>query len=173
MFDLYEQVNPVNHDILINYNSEDYSPCKVIIYKDDNIYSELDFEGNFNINLTESGSYKLVIPDRSIESGIYNIDKEAPIINIKEKYIKSENDINILDYVTATDNGVDISDRITYTDSIIKKDVKKVTVSVSDVAGNVSTKDIIVSDIGSQTSILFLQVIFILILILMVMGVYI
>ena len=173
MFDLYEQVNPVNHDILINYNSEDYSPCKVIIYKDDNIYSELDFEGIFNINLTESGSYKLVIPDRNIESGIYNIDKEAPIINIKEKYIKSETDINILDYVTATDNGKDISDRITYTDSIIRKDVKKVTVTVSDVAGNVSTKDIIVSDIGSQTSILFLQVIFILILILMIMGVYI
>ena len=172
-FDLYEQVEPVNHDILINYNSDDYSPSRVIIYKDDVIYSELDFVGVFQVNLTETGRYKLVIPDRGIESGFYIIDKEVPVLILKEKEIFTDKEIDVFDYVSATDNGVDISNQIKYEVVPLKDGVLKYEITVSDVAGNVSSKNLIVSSSEASSSVLILQVIFILIMIVMAAGVYI
>jgi tight adherence protein B len=172
-FDLYEQVEPVNHDILINYNSDDYSPSKVVIYKDDSIYSELEFSGVFQVNLTETGRYKLVLPDRGIESGFYSIDKEAPILILKEKEVKTDKDINVFDYVKATDGGSDITSRVTYKEVVLNKKAKKYEISVSDYAGNVSSQNLIVTNPDASPSILFLQVVFILIMFIMIIGVYI
>ena len=38
-FDIYEQVNPVNQDITINFNPDiNYTSYKLTIYKDEKIY---------------------------------------------------------------------------------------------------------------------------------------
>lgn len=174
-FDLYEQLKPVNTDINIVYNPEDYFSYKVSIYKDDVLFNEYFSEGVSNITLSESGKYNIVITrdDVTYSSGVYFIDKDAPILVVKENYIKSRDEVNILDYVSASDNGVDISDRITYKENGNVNDAKRYEVSVVDDAGNVSVKNILVSDIKTSPSVLILQAIFIIVLFIIVIGIYI
>lgn len=170
-FDKYEQIKPVNTDIFIKYNPENYSSYKLTIYKDDNVYSEFENVGESNITLTESGKYKIVVEGtETVSSGEYYIDKEPPILNISQNYIKDE---NVLDYVSATDSGVDISSNITYKEISSSNNIKKIEISVSDEAGNIATKNILMSDIKTTPSIIILQTIFMLILFIIVICIYI
>ena len=175
-FDIYEQIQYVNHNITINYNPENYSSYKLTIYKDNEIYSELTKEGPATITLTESGSYTISVFDgeKTINSGIYNIDKEMPILELKKDYIEIRlgDNINIREYTSATDGKTDISNKITYSDYDLKTTgIKRLNISVSDEAGNTVNKTMVINVLKKEPSIFILQTIFIIILSIIVIGI--
>ncbi len=186
-FSIYEQTEPVNHDITISFNPENtYSSYILQIKKDGNLYKEIR---KINIvptefTLSETGTYQIDVKYYDINqteyqtnSGIYIIDKEAPILKIgKKSYdVFLGKNINIMENVSATDN-VDgnITDRITTNKNEINfntKGTKKLIYNVSDQAGNQAQKEVIINITNSATSIMIFQMIFTIILLLSILAI--
>ncbi|MBP3920630.1 MAG: type II secretion system F family protein [Bacilli bacterium] len=177
-FDKFEQIIPINTDLTINFNPDtNFSSYKLIIYKDNNIYKELNKIKLVptTFTLSETGTYKIEVKyydsymnETIINSGIYNIDKEAPILNVGEKYIEVNlgSKLNIMSGVSATDNFSKNLNIITNLDNINfnTKGIKKITYTVSDEAGNITNKDITIKVLPSSSSIIIFQSFFIIIL---------
>ena len=167
-FSIYEQVNPINQDINIVY-----SPITPVLKYDYYIIKDgvksgaTNISGNTpsNILLTETGNYEIEVNAYDyynnvtvIKSGIYNIDKEAPVINVKDNNIELElnSAYNFLSSVEVTDN----QDSNVSSNILISKDddffttsgIKKVTYTVSDNAGNTTTETLNVNVVDNRIS---------------------
>lgn len=151
-----ENIEITNEDVLVTYTpSSDVINYSYIIVKD-NINSSPTYVNSnkiSNILFTDTGTYKIIITTTNrlgvkkvINSGEYKIDKDAPIINIKNKTykIKSNQTIDFMDGVTASDivDG-DLTHEIkTNIDDLdlSHEGIKTIEYSVSDKAGNEVTE---------------------------------
>lgn len=186
-FSIYEQMNPINQDLIITFDPDiNYPSYKLTIYKDNNIYKELNKQNNSQtkITLSETGSYTIDVTyydmymnTTIISSGIYNIDKEIPILNIGKNYIEIPlgNKIDIMEKVIATDNfSGDITKSVTTNIKeldLTTKGVKNLTYLVSDEAGNIATEQLTINITPSIKSVLILQAFFIIMLLIVTMGI--
>lgn len=186
-FSLYEQINPVNQDITITFSPDiNYPSYKITIYKDEKIYKELNKNNNLetSFTLSETGTYKINViyydafmNQTSIESGIYNIDKEPPILDVGEKYIEMSlgSKIDIMGDVKATDNFTkNLTEKITTNSESLNfntKGIKKLIYTVSDEAGNTKTEQVTINILPSQSSIFIFQTIFMIILFILIVGI--
>lgn len=186
-FSIYEQIEPVNHDITISFNPENtYSSYTLIINKDNEIYKEIR---KINLvptefTLSETGTYQIEVKyydengtEYQTNSGTYIIDKEAPILKIgKKSYdVFLGKKINIMENVSATDKlDGNITDKIKTNKDELNfntKGTKKIIYTVSDKAGNEATGETIVNITNSSTSIMIFQMIFMIILLLSVLAI--
>ncbi len=186
-FSIYEQIEPVNHDITISFNPDNaYSSYTLKINKDNELYKEIR---KINIvptefTLSESGTYEIEVVYYDIsqneyqtKSGIYIIDKEAPIIKIgKKSYnVLLGKNINVMDGVSATDSyDGNITDKIKTNKEEIdfsKKGTKKLIYTVSDKAGNTTSIESIINVANSSTSIYIFQSIFTIMLLLSILAI--
>lgn len=151
------QIKPINQDIIVEYTpNSNVVSYNYTLYKDDIIINTYnDTTNKTSIIMDESGVYKIVINEtdifgniNTITSGIYNIDKEKPILEVNQysRTIKIGEEIDLLSNVKATDNiNGDISSRVTTNYSELdfnSEGVKELVYSVSDEAGNTVSKTI-------------------------------
>lgn len=154
-------IDSTNNDVVVTYTpSSLVSRYSYVIVKD-NVYNEpifVDTNSPINIILNETGIYRIEITNvdykgatSNLVSGEYKIDKEAPIINIKEKtyQITTKEEFNVMDNITANDNidGNLTSSITTNKDNLdfSSEGIKKIEYKVSDKAGNVSTEIVYVT----------------------------
>ncbi len=116
IFNIYEQNDVTNDDVIVTITPPiETSSYEYIVYNDENIVNEVNIIGSdiSNIYLTNSGHFKILVTIHDFSgntlthaSGIYNIDKEKPVIHITKRNIEiMENEkINVLDGVKVTDN---------------------------------------------------------------------
>lgn len=161
---IFEQISPVNNELDVIYTPDSsISKYSYEIIKDEESYGKYEVTDNkpSNIRLSETGKYKILITAydfnnnvSNIESGIYNIDVDRPVIVIKDevtigldeinnyknteeidKYIKEKN-LRVID-----DNDYEITSNLS---DITLDNIGnyKLTYTVSDIAGNIATKDI-------------------------------
>ena len=167
---IYEQLNPVNQEIDVVYTPG--SSVNSYIYeitKDGGTYAKHEIKSNkaVNIKLGETGKYKIIITTsdingniNKIESGIYNIDVDKPLFVVSDeitvgldeiKEYKNLDDINkyiINKNVRVIDKDENLADKIvTDTDKVdFKKTGEyKITYTVSDKAGNIATKEVMLN----------------------------
>ena len=179
-FNIYEQITPINQDLTIIFNpNPSYKSYKLLINKDDNPYKEITKINmdKTEFTLSETGTYQIIVTytgeteNEYIEtSGIYIIDKEAPVLNVGKNYVEIYlgKKLDIMGTVTANDNleGNITSNIKTNKENINfeEKGIKKLIYTVSDEAGNTSTKEVIVNVMHSSVSIFIFQMFFITVL---------
>lgn len=169
---------PTNQNIVVavspTFNTKYYN---YIVYKDNQIIKQETIIGEnpVNVELTSTGNYYILLNMydninnvKTVKSGNYIIDKEAPVINVSDslEIKKGENITN----VTATDNydgSLPVSSNI---DTLDFNEVgqKEVIYTASDTAGNISTKVVDVNVVGSGVSLFVIQTILIICLLVIV-----
>lgn len=186
-FNIYEQIEPVNHDITISFNPDTtYSSYIMQIEKDNELYKEIRKINTLptQITLSETGIYEINIKyydenqnEYEINSGKYIIDKEAPILKIgKKSYeIFMGKKFKIMDDVIATDKQEgNITDKITTNRQELDfntKGTKKLIYTVSDKAGNTTSEEVIINITNSSTSIMIFQIIFTIMLLISILAI--
>lgn len=163
---------PTKEDITLSFspasNIQNYT---YTVYKDDvPIKTEQIIGSNpVVISLTDTGTYKITVNmyDASgnmsnVESGIYLIDKEAPILNIGDSYLEVSKDEKItINGISATDNyDADLTSQIT--SNIDKIDTsslghQKLIYTVTDTAGNETSKVVDVNVVNSDYTLFIIQ----------------
>ena len=186
-FNIYEQLEPTNKDITISFNPDPtYKSYKLIIKKDEEIYktiTKINMQQT-QITLSESGTYKIEVlyydeegNETNITSGTYTIDKIPPVIKVHKNYyqIFIGKKFDVMSIASATDNlDKNITDKITSNKNELnfnEKGTKKLIYTVSDRAGNETSKEVLINITHSSASILVLQTIFTVILLLVALGV--
>lgn len=171
---LSSQIKPINQDIIVEYtpNARVVS-YNYILYKDDKIIDTYnDTTNKASIIMVESGAYKIVINEtdksgnvKTITSGIYNIDKEKPIINVSEQLLTMQkgDKLDLFSDVVATDNlDGDLTSKVTTNYSELdfnKVGLKKLVYTVTDEAGNVGSKTVNVNVInGVSDTLIYIQI---------------
>lgn len=156
-FDISNTSKPVNDTLVVNFlPSTDTTQYSYKLYKDGNVIKNENITNNQGVHfpLTDTGNYYIEVSTVSsagevnnYTSGVYQIDKEKPIINVPDEIIITSRDQNI--NVTATDNvDGDITSSITSDISlqdIYNNGTHMVTYVVSDAAGNVASKSVYVN----------------------------
>lgn len=186
-FNIYEQLEPTNNDITISFNPDpSYSSYKLIVIKDEQIYKEITKINlsQTKLTLSETGTYTINViyydmymNEYNVSSGIYKIDKEAPILNISKNYIEISlgSKLDIMNGVSANDNFEgNLTNSITTNSSTIDfntKGSKKLIYTVSDRAGNITEQEVIVNITKSRTSVFIFQAMFTLILAIIVLAI--
>ncbi|MBQ8234127.1 MAG: hypothetical protein IJZ36_00910, partial [Bacilli bacterium] len=132
------------------------------IYENDNLINSYDIKGNTNnIKLEETGKYQIIIEALDInhnittyKSGYYIIDKIPPIITLCEKCYEETKDY--LNGVSAYDNyDLDITKKITtnFNELNLKKEGNnKLIYTVSDIAGNTTSKTLEINVVENNVS---------------------
>lgn len=170
-FNLYEQLNPINKDINIVYKpTTSVVKYEYYIIKDGIRSDAISVNGTkeTNIILTDTGNYQIEVKTydyyyniNTISSGVYKIDKEVPVINIKENSIQIEvgSNYDFLNNVVVTDKqDGDITTNVKINNNDIDLTTagqKYVTYTVSDQAGNTSSEKMLVEVIDNKASGLF------------------
>ena len=186
-FNILEQLEPTNQDINLSFNPDPaYKSYKIVIIRDNEIYKEITIINPTptSFTLSETGTYKIntiyydeFMNETQIEGGTYIIDKETPIIKVGKTHyeIHLGTTFNIMGNVTATDNmDKNITSSITTNKNELDfstKGTKKIIYTVSDQAGNVAEKEVLVTVTHSQTSVYIFQLIFMAILALIALGI--
>ena len=186
-FSIYEQIEPVNHDITISFNPETtYKSYILQIKKDNELYKEIRKINTVptEITLSETGTYEIEVKyhdenetEYQTNSGTYIIDKEKPTIKVgKKSYdVFLGKSINIMENVSATDKqDGNITDQIKTNKEEINfntKGTKKLIYTVSDRAGNNVSEEVIINITNSNTSIMIFQMIFTIMLLLSILGI--
>ena len=186
-FNILEQLEPTNQDINLSFNPDPaYKSYKIVIIRDNEIYKEITIINPTptSFTLSETGTYKIntiyydeFMNETQIEGGTYIIDKETPIIKVGKTHyeIHLGTTFNIMGNVTATDNmDKNITSSITTNKNELDfstKGKKKIIYTVSDQAGNVAEKEVLVTVTHSQTSVYIFQLIFMAILALIALGI--
>ena len=186
-YNILEQLEPTNQDINLSFNPDPaYKSYKIVIIRDNEIYKEITIINPTptSFTLSETGTYKIntiyydeFMNETQIEGGTYIIDKEAPIIKVGKTHyeIHLGTTFNIMGNVTATDNmDKNITSSITTNKNELDfstKGIKKIIYTVSDQAGNVAEKEVLVTVTHSQTSVYIFQLIFMAILALIALGI--
>ena len=141
-------------DNIINYTYK--------IYENDNLINSYDIIGNTNnIKLEETGKYQIIVEAIDInnnitnyKSGYYIIDKIPPIITLCEKCYEETGDY--LNGVSVYDNyDLDITKKITtnFNELDLKKESNnKLIYTVSDTAGNTTSKTLEINVVENNVS---------------------
>lgn len=182
---IFSMETPTREDINIKYNpSSLVTWYKYTIIKNSNKLEPVEVRENksIDITLTETGTYQIIIEEyylhgsNKILTGKYNIDKEAPVINIQNKSlkIKQGESVDYMSGVSALDN-IDGDVTTSIQTNIKEIDLnkigsQKITYTVSDVAGNQTIETVNINVIRNndfkihtiQLSLLIVAIIFIL-----------
>ena len=174
-FSIFEQVKPTKQDLSIIFTPND----SIIKYEyriiKDNVYDDyilVDNNEPTTIILSETGTYKIEVKaydtnnnTNIISSGIYNMDKEKPIIELDNYYLEIPigTSFDIMEGIKAYDNQLgDLTDKITtnYDElDFTTTGLKKLTYRVVDEAGNIRTSTVEINMIKDNSmSILILQI---------------
>ncbi len=185
-FSINSQTKPTNQDMTVVFspsiNTVKYS---YTVYKDGKVLNTAEIINNkpSNIYFDETGSYHISVTSYDINgkpfvnnSGMYIIDKQAPILNVSDTYIETfKGDDNTLAgiEVSATDNhDGDITSNITSSEIDLSHiGVQKLTYTVSDMAGNTTSKTVNVNVVGSFSNMLLLQISVVVLLLLLVIPI--
>ena len=181
---IYNRLEYTKDNIDVIYTpSNDVLNYEYDIYKDSKLYRNVIISDNriSKIILNETGSYQIIIKEyykdstKEITSGFYNIDKEAPTLEVGKSSLKLKqgNSINIMGGVKAIDN---IDGDITSYVITNEKDLNlnkignhKLKYTVSDSAGNEISKTVNINVIKNDSFQLLLTQIFILIALFLVL----
>jgi len=155
-FSLYEQISPTNKDLTITFTPEEHIvKYEYIILKNNLEYKRIDINNSLpsNIFLDETGQYKISINGYdynenliSYNSGIYNVDKEKPVITLDNTSIDMPigSNIIVMGGVKAYDKqSGNLIERVTtnYKElDFTTEGLKKLTYTVVDDAGNAASK---------------------------------
>ncbi len=168
------QIKPINKDIIVEYTKKDsIVSYNYNLYKDNKIidtYSSTNKKTS--IIMDETGEYKIVINEidingniNTINSGIYRIDKEKPVINVSNQLLTMHkgDKLDLLSDIKVIDNiDGDITSKVTTNYNELDFNtlgIKKLIYSVTDEAGNTATKTVninVVSNISS--SLIYIQI---------------
>ena len=166
-----------NEDIQIVYTpNNQVKNYEYTIYRNNRKYKIVTIPNSqiSNILLTESGTYQIKIKEyyeneeKQIESGNYLIDKEAPSLEVGNQNLTLKKGINIdiMGNVKAKDNfDGDLTKSVTTNADKIdfsKIGNHKLVYSVSDKAGNITTKTVMVNVVKNNTTQLLITQSFIL-----------
>ena len=179
-FSIYS-MDSSNEDIIVRYTPSSLTiNYKYTIIKDGKEYKNVYINSNTdtNIILSDTGIYQIKVVEyynnsqASVISGEYHIDKVAPVITLKQDKIKiNEGDkFNILDGIKASDN---IDGDITHLIKTNENDIylnkvgsHKLVYTISDSAGNTTSKTVIVEVMKNDGfQLLITQIIFLVILV--------
>ena len=182
LFSVFEQVNPVNYNIdLVITPDSNVTSYSYSIYKDEKIIKDAHVQNNEAsiVTLSETGKYEIVVYElidgeqRETKSGIYNIDKDAPVIEADDLLVTLQQGatLDIMGGVKAYDNqDGDLTAKLTTNADELdftSLGLKKLVYSVSDEAGNTTTKTININVTrGTTSSLVAVQSIIIAILVL-------
>lgn len=176
-FSLYSQEQVINKELKITFTpKKNVTMYTYEIIKDNKLVEDYNVKGNkaSDINLYDSGEYKIKVTTfvgnkkQEINSGLYKVDLEKPIIILKEtandilkiEQLKKDSSINLNDYVVVTDNyDGDITSKVTSNSNEIdltKIGLNKLTYTVSDEAGNTATKTVTVNIVKNQADTLLI-----------------
>lgn len=185
IFSIRETINPVNEDIIINITP----PTNILRYEytiiKDNVKGQkivVSENKSTNIILDKTGTYTIEVNlyDENlnqilVNSGIYTLDKEKPIINAENTFleIKKGSNFDLYNGIKAYDEiDGDLTNTITtnYEElDFTKTGLKELVYTVSDKAGNTSNLTVNINVIKDNSKqILFFDITIILILILLV-----
>lgn len=184
-FSLYEQIEYTNQVLEISYTPKSsVTHYTYEVMKDGEVYAEGQMSGSktSEIWLQETGEYQIVVTlyrgrtMETITSGIYKIDMEKPIIELKDNSHGSlitlektkKNTYDLKDYILAYDTqDGDLLEQITFnTVDFTKKGTQELIYTVSDSAGNVTTKTVQLEIISNQhTSLLSIQLLLLLLIV--------
>jgi len=158
------QIKPINQDIIVEYTpNSNVISYNYTLYKDEVIIDTYNSANDkTSIIMDESGVYQIIINEtdiygniNQITSGIYNVDKEKPNLEINQysKTIKIGEKFDFMAGIKATDNiSGDISSKVTtnYNELDFRsKGIKELVYSVSDEAGNITTKTVNINVISN------------------------
>lgn len=166
-FSLFEQTTPVNYNLELVFEPDSrVSSYNYKIYKDGAVYFEKEVdaaEASF-ISLTETGIYEIEV-DQVIEedtilvkSGLYLIDKEAPVIEIDNLFVTMKQGaiLDIMGGVKAYDNyNGDLTNKVSSNASTLDFTtigLKKLIYTVEDAAGNTTSKAVTINVVKGTTS---------------------
>ena len=182
IFSIFEQVNAVNHNIdLVIQPDSDVTSYFYTIYKDGNPYKNnniLNSESSF-VTLKETGKYEIIVYEiingeqKEFKSGIYNIDKEAPVIEVDSLLVTMQQgaELDIMGGVKAYDKqDGNLTNKLTSNANDLDfttVGLKKLVYSVTDEAGNTTTKTVNINVTrGTTSSLVAVQTVIIVILVL-------
>ncbi len=173
-FSLYEQLEATNQVLSFSYTpTSSTSRYTYDVIKDGKVFETYQVSGKqtSEIFLTETGTYQIRVTEyqgrtsKTIESGLYSIDMESPVIRLKEgdmltiEQPKKDSIIDMNQYIVAYDeqDGDLISLVTSNADTIDWKStgMKEIVYTVSDQAGNTTTKTVSVSVVRNQQMPLF------------------
>lgn len=159
---------PINTDLIIEYTPATEVQSYVLeLYRDDTLYKVVNSNVNkiSSIVLDETGTYKIIIKELNIEgvelsssSGLYIIDKEAPVIEVSNQLLtmKKGETLDVFSDVLVTDNyDNDILSKVTTNYNELDFNslgLKKLVYTVTDEAGNTATKTVNINVINNTTS---------------------
>lgn len=186
-FSLYEQVEYTNQVLEISYTPKSsITRYTYEVMKDGEVYAEEQISGSktSEIWLQETGEYQIVVTlyrgrtTETVTSGIYKIDREKPIIELKDtsrgslitlEKPKKNTTYDLRDYILAYDKqDGDLQEQVTFnTIDFTKKGIQELIYTVSDSAGNVTTKTVQLEiTSNSHTSLLSIQLLLLLLIVL-------
>lgn len=162
---IYSHEKVTNEDIVITYTpSNSVINYEYIIIKDSKELETIQVSNNqpSNIILSETGTYRIRLieyydgSNRKILTGKYCVDKESPVLEVKNKNLtlKKGESIDIMDAVTASDNyDGDITSLITTNKNELdlnKIGSNELIYTVSDSAGNEVSESITIDVIRND-----------------------
>jgi len=182
-------VDSTNKDVVVTYTPSSLVTNYSYVIIKNNEYGESNVVSSntpVNIVFNETGTYKIEITNYDnigtsniLTSGEYKIDKEAPIINIKEKTykLKEKEEFSVMNGITASDivDG-DLTNSITtnYDElDFSESGIKKLEYKVSDKAGNITTEVVYLTVMDDNSNLVrFGQLGIILVLIAVILFLY-
>lgn len=189
-FSLYEQTEYTNQELLVSYTpNSSITRYTYEILKDGEVYEANQVTGNktSEILLYETGEYQIVVTtyrgrtEATVTSGLYRLDMERPIIRLKdtnegdiltiEKPLKNQQ-VDINDYVIAYDTqDGDLSSVVTSNEiDFTKLGLQELTYTVSDSAGNVTTKTVHLNLVKNQQMTLWTIQVFLIVAAIIIIG---
>lgn len=173
-------VDLTNKDVTVTFTpNSNVTKYVYTIYNNDVPYKTVEIGNNkpVNIYLNETGSFKIKVVSYNNEkilnvdsSGVYLIDKEAPELDIGESNIElHKGDVLLVDEgIYAIDNfDGEITNKITNNSSSLdleKEGHHTLVYSVSDSAGNVTTKSVDINVLESENGLIAIQMVIIAVL---------
>lgn len=171
---------PTNKDVTVTFSPpENVNKYVYTIYNGNSIYKTVSVNNNkpVNIYLNETGKYKIKVVsyqnDKIFEiysSGNYLIDKDSPELDVGEASIElHKGDVLLVDEgIYAVDNfDGDITNKITNNFSSLNLDEEghhSLVYSVSDSAGNTTTKTVDINVLESESGLIAIQMVIIAVL---------
>lgn len=167
LFSIFEQLNPVNTNIdLVISPDSNATSYFYTIYRDEKPYKNDNIKGNesSHITLSETGVYEIVVYElingeqKETKSGTYKIDKEAPVIETDNLLITMQQGatLDIMGGVKARDKqDGDLTAKLTSNADELdftSLGLKKLVYSVTDEAGNTTTKTVNINVTRGTTS---------------------
>ena len=145
---IYETTKPTNKDIYVAFlPSNNVKSYTIDVYKDNKLYNQTEYD---KVLLYKTGTYKIkvsaILTDdtlKIIESGEYVIDKEAPIITLKQNSLKiKRKDVDKIKTNASVKDNMDKKVKIEVKNINMNKEIQNVMYIAKDEAGNMTQKTV-------------------------------